>query len=332
MHCYFQEYPWTKARTRLNTAEDTVSMLGEEIKLIVTSTGHYAVPINRNRNLLEQEANINLQCTFPNMSHEQIALKLHRQFSHQPSERLIKLLEKSHYRNEELNTKIEEISKDCYICKKYRKLSMPKPVLSMPVATKFNDVVVMDIKYIKEEPVLHLVDCLTRYSAATVILNKKVDTTISSIFKNWIAVFGPPTTFLFSNGLEFANEKLFLLEETYNIKMKKTSAESPWENDICVRNNEILGDIVDKMMKDTDCSLTVALAWANSAKNTKQTIQGFSPAQLVFGYNLVLPSVCSDKPPALNSESAYADIVEENLKAQKMARIAHVRAESSKKN
>ena len=84
-------------------------------------------------------------------------------------------------------------------------------------------------------------------------------------------------------------------------------------------------------MKDTDCSLTVALAWANSTKNTKQTIQGFSPAQLVFGYNLVLPSVCSDKPPALNSESAYADIVEENLKAQKMARIAHVRAESSKK-
>ena len=121
------------------------------------------------------------------------------------------------------------------------------------------------------------------------------------------------------------------MEETYNIKIKKTSPEMPWENDICMRNNEILGDFLEKIMKDTDCSLTVALAWANSAKNTKQTIQGFSPAQLVFGYNLILPSVCSDKPPALNSESAYADIVEENLKAQTMARIAHVRVESSER-
>ena len=117
----FSRSSMKKAKARLNTADDTISMLGEEIKLVVTSTGHYAVPINRNRNILEEEANISLQCSIPNMSQDQIALKLHRQFAHPPADRLIKLIEKSHYKNDELNKQIEEISGSCDICRKYKK-------------------------------------------------------------------------------------------------------------------------------------------------------------------------------------------------------------------
>ena len=201
----------------------------------------------------------------------------------------------------------------------------------MPMATQFNEVVAMDIKYIKEQPVLHLIDCLTRFSASTIVPNKKAETIISSIFRIWISIFGPPATFLSDNGGEFANEKFLSMGEAYNIKVKTTAAESPWSNGLCERYNGILGEMTEKIIEDTGCSLTVALAWANSAKNTLQTVHGFSPSQLVFGYNPMLPSVLSDKPPALSSESAYATIVEENLKAQRIARIAHVQAESSER-
>ena len=326
----FSRNSMKRAKAKLNTADDTISMLGEEINLIITSTGHYAVPISRNKAILEQEANINLISTLPNMSHDQIALKLHRQFAHPSPERLIKLIENSNYRNQKLNEKILEISADCDVCKKYKKRS-PRPVVGMPLATQFNEVVAMDIKFIEGQPILHMIDCLTRYSASAIVPNKKPESIISTIFKNWISIFGPPHTFLSDNGGEFINEEFISLGEAYNIRLRTTAAESPWSNGICERYNGIIGEMVKKIMEDTKCSLIVALAWANSAKNTMQTIHGFSPAQLVFGYNPMLPCVMTDKPPALSSENDYAEIVERNLKAQRSARIAHVQSESSER-
>lgn len=326
----FSRRSMKKAKATLNTADDTINMLGEQIKLIITSTGHYAVPISRNRAILEQNANINLLSTIPNMNNEQIALKLHRQFAHPPPERLIKLIEKSNYVNHELNSKIKEISNNCEICRRYQKRS-PRPVVGMPMASHFNEVVAMDIKFIKGQPVLHLIDCLTRFSASAVTPNKKPETIISNIFRIWISIFGPPETFLSDNGGEFVNQQFISMGEAYNIRLRTTAAESPWSNGICERYNGIIGEMVEKIMEDTNCSLVIALAWANSAKNTMQTIHGFSPAQLVFGYNPMLPCVQFDKPPALSSESAYADIVEQNLKAQRLARISHVQSESSER-
>ena len=46
------------AETVLNTMNDTVEMLGEQIPLIVTSTDHYAIPINQNRAMLETNTHI----------------------------------------------------------------------------------------------------------------------------------------------------------------------------------------------------------------------------------------------------------------------------------
>ena len=110
-----------RAKTMLNTVEDEVTMLGEVIKLITTSTGHYAVPICSNRAVLEKdEVNINLLSTNPNMSCKEIATKLHRQFAHPSAERLLRLIKISKYdSNEDLKKKIEEVSEDCNVCKRF---------------------------------------------------------------------------------------------------------------------------------------------------------------------------------------------------------------------
>ena len=85
--------------------------------------------------------------------------------------------------------------------------------------------------------------------------------------------------------------------------------------------------MVRKILEEVNCSLDVAIAWANSAKNSLQTVHGFSPAQLVFGFNPMLPCVQNNKPPALASEEAYAEILQQNLRAMKNARIAVIKSE-----
>ena len=132
---------------------------------------------------------------------------------------------------------------------------------------------------------------------------------------------GTPANFISNNRTDFANEKFVSMAEEFNIRVKTTSSESAWSKSICKRYNDILGEMAEKIIEDTNCSLTVALAWTNSMKNTMQTIHGFSLAQLVFGYNPMLPTVCSRKPPDLGTESAYEHMVDENLKAQRKARL-----------
>ena len=92
----------------------------------------------------------------------------------------------------------------------------------------------------------------------------------------------------------------------------------------------MIADMIDRIMYDTNCSLEIALQWAVNAKNSLQTVHGFSPATLVFGYNPRLPSVFVDKPPAV-SNSKYTEIVEEHLKVMRRARTAFLQAESSER-
>ena len=80
-----------------------------------------------------------------------------------------------------------------------------------------------------------------------------------------------------------------------------------------------------KTLAEVDCSLAGAVSWATSAKNSLQNIHGFSPAQLVLGYNPILPCVQRDKPPAL-SEGSYNNIVKKYLTAMRLGRAVHIQA------
>ena len=325
----FSRMSMKRANTQLDTSNDTATMLGEKIPLMTTTSGHYAIPICTSKTALESKARVNLMTTVKNRSPQEIAHKLHRQFAHPPPERLIKLLDRSDYKSKEINELIHEESKNCDVCKRYKR-PPPRPVVGMPLSTRFNQTVSMDIKFIKGKPVLHLIDDLTRYSMSSVLANKQAKTVINNIFK-WISMFGSPGMFLSGNGGEFANHEFTEMGERFNIRVNTTAAESPWANGLCERYNAVLEDMVNKIMEEVQCSLEVAVVWANSAKNSLLTVHGFSPAQLVFGFNPMLPCTQNDKPPALSTDEAYSDIVEENLRAMRSARAAMIKTESSEK-
>ena len=59
----------------------------------------------------------------------------------------------------------------------------------MPLASEFNEVVAMDLKFIDRVPILHLIDHVTRYSMSCSLKNKRAITVVESILNIWVRVF-----------------------------------------------------------------------------------------------------------------------------------------------
>ena len=258
-----------------------------------------------------------------------MALKLHRQFGHPNSTKLVKLIKSAGIRDTDLERELEKLSKSCETCLKFKR-PVPRPIVALPLASKFNQVVAMDLKSFGDGYFLVLVDHATRYCASAYICNKKPATVVQALFMIWISLFGPPSKFLSDNGGEFQNCEMRQLGETFNIKLMTTAAESPWSNGICEKLNGVLAQSVRKVMDESSCDVRTALAWAVSARNTLDNYSGFSPCQLVFGYNTVLPNVLKNDPPGLEDVNA-SKIVRNNLNAMYSARHEFIKVESSEK-
>ena len=96
------------------------------------------------------------------------------------------------------------------------------------------------------------------------------------------------------------------------------------------RHNATLGFSVQKIMDDLKCDLSLAVAWAVSAKNASHNVHGFSPNQLIFRKKTNFPTVESNKPPALEGKTT-SEIVASNLNTMHAARQTFIKSESAEK-
>ena len=322
-----------KAKAEMNFYNNTINILGQTLKLTETASGHYILPLTQKKNALEalnRHENVQITLTCKNeLTAKQKAIKLHRQFAHPSVKKLLKLIKTAGNDDEELEGQIKQVSKECEICRDYRR-PPPRPVVGMPVGNDFNDCVAMDLKKFDNVHLLHVIDHVTRLSACAVIRNKKPATIIDNLFKIWIGIYGSPKQFLSDNGGEFNNETFRDLCEKLNVTVRTTAAESPWSNGICERHNAVLADMIRKVIHDTGCNIDLAVSWSVNAKNSLANVHGFSPYQLVFGKNPKLPNVLYDKPPALYNHDQN-DIIRMNLNALHKAREAFMKSESSEK-
>ena len=200
----------------------------------------------------------------------------------------------------------------------------------MSLAEEFNEVAAMDLKIFESSIILHLVDHVTRFSAAAVLKSKDRNETIKHLLRTWINIFGAPSKFFSDNGGEFSNEDYNEMCDSYNITIKKTVAESPFSNGLMERHNAILKEMLLKTCEESGSSLEIALQWVMNAKNLLTNVHGFSPYQLVFGMNPKLSNVLSNRPPALEGLSK-SKIVASNLRNMHEARKAFINSESSEK-
>ena len=324
-----------KAAMRLDFNQDSVTVFDSEIPLKTTATGLYYIPITRSTQLLDKVISKNEPITLAvitTKSNTEIATKLHRCFAHPSADKIIKLISNAGPKwsnNHELKKEIVSVSENCQICKLYKK-PPPRPVVSLPMTTEFQDIVAMDLKQFEGNWILHLIDLCTRLSAACFIRNKSKEKITAAIFRIWIAVYGTPKKFMSDNGGEFANSDFIEMCEQLNVIPLTTAAESPWSNGVVERNNQTLANMMQKLTADNNCKPELALCWALNAKNSLQNVAGFTPFQLAIGCNPTLPSTLHDDLPALSTRPT-SKIIEENLRAIHNARRAFIESENNEK-
>ena len=129
-------------------------------------------------------------------------------------------------------------------------------------------------------------------------------------------------------GGEFANDVFQEINKNFGIETSKTPGESPFSNGKVERGNAMLYDTMMITMEDVNCNMETTLAWAVSAKNASQNTSGYSPNQLVFGPNFILPSIDSDAPPAMYTATS-GGLGRKNVSALHKARENFVKSESS---
>ena len=210
-----------------------------------------------------------------------IAIKLHKQFGHPKSARLIDLIKTVGTSDKDMLDMVKDLDKSCEICMRYKRPSS-RPVLGFSLSHDFNETVAMDLKQFRGVYILHMVDHATRYSAVALISTKQKEAIIDKILKHWIGIFGTPNLFLSNNRGEFNNELFREMGEQLNINIKTIAAESTWSNGIVEKHNGVIGNMMGKVLPDVGCSLEVALAWCLSAKNSLLNSYGYNPNQLVF--------------------------------------------------
>ena len=196
------------ANAKMYFENDKINLFGVDQTMICTSTGHYAIPIKR-ANIYAQsdksthESNEALQILFTlkdDANVKNIAKKLHQQFSHPRTDRLIKFIKTAGVENEQLVDALKEVGNQCETCKRYKRKN-PKPVVSLPLSYIFNDTVAMDLKIFKNNEIyfLHIIDHSTRFSAGSVIRSKNKEVIVDEFFKKWVAIFGAPRRILSDN-------------------------------------------------------------------------------------------------------------------------------------
>ena len=131
-----------------------------------------------------------------------ISRKLHQQFGHASSSRIIDLIKDSGTEDAELNGFIEDVERKCETCAKFKRPAL-KPIVGFALAKEFNEAVSMDLKDVEEHKVFHMIDNATRCSAGAVIPDKTKEVIVNEFFLHWIALFGCPGKLLSDNGGKF---------------------------------------------------------------------------------------------------------------------------------
>ena len=323
------------ARACLNFDQDQLEMDGVAQKLVNLPSNHYAIPIGRQEEDLtseEKEKVTNLlinEVYFETEDPKKMAWKIHRYFAHASPEKLKQFVSTTnHPKKAKIIEEIDNL--DCNLCKKYKR-EAPRPRVCLPMADRFNQTVALDLKFLDGgEVIVHAIDLLTRFSSAMIVKDKSKEEIVEKFFMMWIAIFGRPEQTLCDNGKEFCNEDFVSMCTNLDINMETTAAFAPWSNGVVERHNGLLAEMIEKIQSETGCSTQIALCWALNAKNSMSNVHGFSPQQLVFGYNTYCPGLDNGIISLSQIEGiASSKIVADNLNAMYEARSAFLSAQNS---
>ena len=331
------DIPLLLSRTAMKTAgvkmdleNDTAEILGKSVSLNLTSSGHYCIPIDKADIIHVEEVHAVQIETLGRKQRYATLLKLHRQFAHPPRQRLVSLLKDAGAWHDDFDEDLIDIERKCDVCKQYAR-TPSRPVVSFPMASRFNEKVAMDLKKWKDRWILHMIDMWSRYTVSVFIERKKTTDVIEKVMSNWIGVFGVMGAIMTDNGGEFSSDEMREVASILNVKLCTSAAESPFQNGLCERVHAVTDMMLVKLEGDySSVNEQSLLSWANMARNALQMWNGFSSHQLVFGWNPNLPNIMTDKLPALDGHTS-SEILANHLNLLHDTRRAYIEVEADER-
>ena len=188
----------------------------------------------------------------------------------------------------------------------------------MAKANTTNEVVSLDLKEVRalKRHILYMCDEFSGYMVAEVIKDKEPETVIKAFNKKWV-IEGPgiPSRGIFcDNGGEFKNPGMKEVAAKYGLSLNLTAGRSPWSNGKNEREHYTCDLIIDKLLEDDpNMKLDDAVRHAVYAKNLQINRTGFSPRQLMFGKQGVIPGItdgcAASMEPIVYSDSFRRDFI-----------------------
>lgn len=321
------------AGVKLDIENDSIEIFGEVTPIEFTSSGHMCLPCLSQKNSCESVYVSSLYQFQANKKGLRSALlKLHRQFAHPAYDKLVALLKDAGQWSEKFAQTLHSICDNCNVCKQFSR-TPSRPVVSLPMATTFNEMVAMDLKLWRGKLILHMIDMFSRLTVSIFVRSKHPAEMINGFLKHWVgAGYGVPKKgILTDNGGEYNNEEVREMASMVNINVATTGAESPFQNGLAERNHAIVDSMLEKLVfENPSVPVDILLCWANMAKNSLQMWSGFSSFQIVFGQNPVLPNLMTDGLPAMEGKT-QSQILANHLNALHSARRAFIQTESSER-
>lgn len=212
--------------------------------------------------------------------------KLHRQFFHPSSSKLFNLIKRVSPNDATPETRaiLEDLTKRRDPCQRIQHAPHRFRVTIGAENVRFNERIMMDIMYIGNAPILHIVDEATRFSAARFLPKVSSDCIWRVLLECWATIYtGLPNRILTDEGSQFG-EKFIHLAKLSNVEVNRTGVEAHSNLGIGERYHEPLRTTFRKIMSaDPTRNMHTALACAVKAMNDTLGPEGLVPSALVFG-------------------------------------------------
>ena len=312
-----------KIGTKLDFKNKTITMYGNTVEMLETKSGHPIIKIQPDNN--DQVLLVSTQI----QTHEdqvKMLSKLHRQFGHMTKKKFLQFLKTSSFQwLDSLNEDVQNIVSKCKGCI-LKKRNPDIPAVALPMATRFNEKVAMDLKHWGKQYICYFVDMWSGYTQGVIINSKKPAKIVNAFMTKWVSVYGTPKAVLHDLGGEFTGQEFKEMADILNVKDMSTAGFAPWSNGYCEKHHAVTDAVLKSLVRDfPKHSLDVMLSWACMVKNTAYLKNGFSPNQLVFGAGLNLPNVLDDSPSGLR-EPPQSETFASHLNSLNAARISFNRS------
>lgn len=225
---------------------------------------------------------------------------LHRRLGHPAPETLTRMLRMAGA-EKWLVDQVQHL--ECPVCQEMQPPPRPKAQRSDLRPTTFNEVIHIDLKYMKDaggklHVALSMVDGATNFHQAVLLKTRDPRHVSIRFMDKWLSQYGLPMEIIMDQGGEWEAEFIVMLEQ-HGLLSKVCGAYAPWQNSLAERHGALLGYawkalITEHAVRDRSGMKTTLLA-AIQAKNSIITRRGYSANALVFGKQSNFPDVLDDE-------------------------------------